>query len=885
MSEEQLKIIDSISSDNVVVNSVAGSGKTTTALLIAETYIDDTILLLTYNARLKEETRAKRNAKSLDNIEVHSFNSFGVQYISSDCKDDIGLTRCLTALDERLHNKYEIIIIDELQDMTMLFYNLVKHVMAANPKARLCLIGDSRQCIYGYRSATPKFLEHAPQLFQNGRNWVTLQLSKSFRITEEIAEFINRGLYGHQVISANKHGALPRYCQFNIFSPKNFAKELEHYLVKYKLDDIFILSQSVKTKNTSSPLYKIINYISDVMNIPIYNTHDNDLPMNDDVIKGKLVFSSIHKVKGLERKVVILLGFDAFTSSFNTPQCPNTVYVALTRASEQISIIHNVKESYLPFLQVDKFSEICYSPFQLTPWKTKQKKSKIHNMSVTDCCKHLPPTLVHKCMELLEIEQSPPLNNIGLKSITNQKHGLEEIADLNGIAIQMYCEWRLCGYSTVCKKLSEFYDSVNFSEDPKELLRIANIWHSHINKTTYRVNQITNYDWLSENHLEAAYKNFSLLKLDEVNVEVEMKTKYLSGSADMVCGNEVYEIKCVSSIREEHIIQLALYMFMHDIELKVDAEVTYNGKKAIVKKVKDIATILCNGRILEVSQDNVVVTQTGKLINVATGEILKITSTEDQLRDLYKELISCRVLRNEYDMDSEVDNLISTMEIKKEDEKKQSNMILECEDFKTHTIKEDPIIDVSQLTMVVSVKENSIIDNQLTMIIDTETTGFAKYDRIIEVGYLLYDGNDIVKRYQKFINPTTYPTYKVRATEIHGITYNMACEGATLDLVMEEFYRDLLLCDTLVAHNAAFDKRMLIQDAQRIKRDDIIAAINATTVFCTQKHGASQFPGSSNRGRIKLVNLYKAIFEEDPIQQHRAIGDCLMTLDCYCQLV
>ena len=43
----------------MIVESVAGSGKTTTNLYIAKTFPELDILLLTYNARLKFETQDK----------------------------------------------------------------------------------------------------------------------------------------------------------------------------------------------------------------------------------------------------------------------------------------------------------------------------------------------------------------------------------------------------------------------------------------------------------------------------------------------------------------------------------------------------------------------------------------------------------------------------------------------------------------------------------------------------------------------------------------------------------------------------------------------------------------------------------------------------------
>ena len=60
ISIEQNNIIEQLAlNNNVVVDSVAGSGKTTSNLHIASFFSNMNILLLTYNSKLKLETREK----------------------------------------------------------------------------------------------------------------------------------------------------------------------------------------------------------------------------------------------------------------------------------------------------------------------------------------------------------------------------------------------------------------------------------------------------------------------------------------------------------------------------------------------------------------------------------------------------------------------------------------------------------------------------------------------------------------------------------------------------------------------------------------------------------------------------------------------------------
>jgi hypothetical protein len=155
----------------VVLNSVPGSGKTSTALFAVGLDPLWSCLLLTYNARLKLETRARAKNLKLTNLEVHSFHSMGVNYWSKSCWDDAGLNEIVrVGAPPRRIKAYDLIIIDEAQDVTPLifcFINLIcRHVTAANggePPQFLC-VGDAMQSIYQFRHSDKRFLRLADQV-------------------------------------------------------------------------------------------------------------------------------------------------------------------------------------------------------------------------------------------------------------------------------------------------------------------------------------------------------------------------------------------------------------------------------------------------------------------------------------------------------------------------------------------------------------------------------------------------------------------------------------------------------------------------------------------------------------------------------------------------
>ena len=97
-SLEQKAIIDSVLSGNsVLCASVAGSGKTTTVLSIAEAMQRSDlsnnrnprpILMLTYSAKLKEDSRQRVGLHKLENLTVHSYHSFYHLSKEYPCKND-----------------------------------------------------------------------------------------------------------------------------------------------------------------------------------------------------------------------------------------------------------------------------------------------------------------------------------------------------------------------------------------------------------------------------------------------------------------------------------------------------------------------------------------------------------------------------------------------------------------------------------------------------------------------------------------------------------------------------------------------------------------------------------------------------------------------------
>jgi len=369
ISSEQSNIIKSLKHGyNVCVDSVAGSGKTTTVLYCAQFFSDRKLLLLTYNAKLKMETRVKKDKLGYKNLDVHSYHSFGYKYFNHLCNTDAGIIDTITHNTQRLLPfKYDIIILDEVQDMTTIYYHFILKIIKDNDtnieNQQLCVLGDKFQSIYTFNGSDARYIIYASDIFKsNTRKWKMHKLSISYRLTNKMAQFLNFCVIKTNRINTIKDNNVNvKYIICDAFGNKDLRifNELTNCLSLYSCEDIFILAPTVKKNGVhESPIKLLANRLTE-KNIPIFVASSDDDKLDEDILNGKLVFSTFHQVKGLERKIVFIFNFDSsylkfYNKTCNPEICPNELYVATTRATEQLIVIHHFENDYLPFLEIDE---------------------------------------------------------------------------------------------------------------------------------------------------------------------------------------------------------------------------------------------------------------------------------------------------------------------------------------------------------------------------------------------------------------------------------------------------------------------------------------------------------------------------------------------------
>lgn len=719
-SDEQKSIIDKLENHNIIVDSVAGSGKTTTNLYIASYYDDKKILLLTYNAKLKLETRDRVRRMGIQNLETHSYHSFCVKNYHKTCYTDSEITNLLKTNNES-YNKfsYDIIILDEAQDITPLYYELICKIYKDNKKkARICILGDKYQSIYDFNNSDERFIVYADKLFNfNNALWKKCILSYSFRTTASIASFINNCMLNYERIKSSKQDyKKPRYIICNTF-PRKFDnndckpfEEIKYYLnLNYNPEEIFILAPSLKSLKCPARLLE--NYIkTNISNIPIYVPGSDDEKLDESIIKNKMVFSTFHQAKGLERKVVIVFGFDNSYFTYYKQNkdpliCPNELYVATTRASECLTLLHHHTDTFLPFINQENLIKHTELIGKLSKRVRKHISSGDVDTQVTQLVKHLPQSVIDTCYNYLTIKSIKPSNGkIEIATKIKNSDLYESVSEINGIAIPAYFEFRKTNKMSIynfCLKpsydikkkenklLFDFWREklpklrrINLNKlNEQDLLYVANLYNSLNSKYLFKSYQIKDYDWLSKYELDVCFDRLNkLTTLSDVNDVVFEQECYISNRAELlnrkICGrydcivdndldncksSVMYEFKCTSKLEKEHYLQLAIYMYIHKLTNK-PKELGLQKYDKILYKLNEIITNIVNQTLAR--EPNLrFKTETKEycqskyyLYNILTDQLDEIICDQEDLIKMMEYLIYNKYMNNKKCTDDEFIN-------------------------------------------------------------------------------------------------------------------------------------------------------------------------------------------------------------------------------------
>jgi len=222
------------------------------------------------------------------------------------------------------------------------------------------------------------------------------------------------------------------------------------------------------------------------------------------------------------------------------------------------------------------------------------------------------------------------------------------------------------------------------------------------------------------------------------------------------------------------------------------------------------------------------------------------------------------------------------------------------------------------------------------MVFDVETTDKLKKNapldqqpHIVQLSFVIYDLYDrrIIKKFDSYINIPQNIVISEFITKLTGATREKCNNGISILDALEEFYQAYFWCDEIVAHNIDFDTQMILFEIDRNREElmkqkpycstifnTIYEKVNRIERYCTMKRGMNFYevvlPINNNiidtttsmhpllidvlennvpeqkkyKKWPKLVELYFALFDENPDGLHNSMMDVLVCLRCYLKM-
>ena len=366
---------------------------------------------------------------------------------------------------------------------------------------------------------------------------------------------------------------------------------------------------------------------------------------------GSVVFSSFHASKGRERKYVYVLGFEAnyfryFARDSKPHICPNTLYVAATRAKECICIAgHKAQKHRLQFLAPER--ESVWNDYVSIVFAREGvgfsgdddddlPEAESNVLPVTSLLDQLDEYVLHDALSFVEFAEIRPAFQIDSKTVdpasrllkmathapSRVKLGPEKVSDINGLVITSFLEVYKLRRSEP-SILRHVREAVQVYKNIDSWRRLAKDFDAHIQPTVWSdatppatflrltamhkalcglttrglptyYTQLADFSWLEREDVDICLERISHAAATDLSkVEVEVKhsctveapgraSVVLQGIFDVETHDRVIELKATEDLTSTHKLQLVCYAFICATE---EAELEMGGNGGLGKSI------------------------------------------------------------------------------------------------------------------------------------------------------------------------------------------------------------------------------------------------------------------------------------------------------------
>ena len=970
LDKEQYSIVSSPLLETQRIIAGAGSGKTTTVLCRVKYLLDnfvcpDRILILTFNRDAAQNMRNRidglfgfpiclqiytidafcckiMNTYSQPNLNAN--NSIQTNSVSE--YSSIGL-KIMKLYGKELSAQFTHVFFDEFQDVNDEQFNILK--IFSDCGSKLIVIGDDCQNIYQFRGTNNYYMVNFDIIFPHSH---TYKLTTNYRSTKEIVNMANESIeYNHNRVEKIMNACEIKNTYDIKIQPQLVITETEELKYKYIIKKIkeFVKdseynwgSIAILSRNTH-PL-KCMERVLTEHSIPhvalITDTNSDD---NKRLIEpNKIALTTIHKSKGLEFDLVIIIGLSHqhFPEHLNNnikniEEERRLFYVGITRSKGHLLFCASIKETPLSI-----FLKEVQQHLVLKYYKCEKKYSRKQIFNSTDTESNIKT--IFGVNELISSLQSNDYKNL-------RESGLIPNYQLD---TQIIFPNKLTWEESIKKgafeaDFGEFVDRylvrsiiIGIGEDFFDVdteFIIEQDKEDKEDKEDNKQNQQIIGKMISHMQNQKFIRTFRY----PTNVINEIKKSYInaqnSTKSTESIESSIYWISLCRNFRLDR-ARLAyrnIYnLFVKGLEMKLstklDEQIEYDSIKSrieyyitkyttIKSDIKPQPKISLEHKFYNIAKKPCVIL--GELdIIIWDSELSMWVLTDFKCSECEFKLEWVIQLLTYYSMGKLTNKFVKTI---------GKLRIVNIMDGKEYTIDIDPLYpceklikyfehkieleqqsirpkpDLTQYIGSDSICNNigSIITNdfktniiQMNMIKKLETKIESNFDTnmytiifdtettdfvgdIIQIAWVLMDStNKIIKRSNKYIK-NRLPSYN--SMQIHKITPEKLRNcGEEFEDVIKEFIEDLIISNKIVGHNISYDLRMVINNLRKFGIQIIDKNKIITNIFETHEIICTR---TMSKG-LSLENLHMKLFNKTIEGAHDAMCDVEATTRCYIKL-